>query len=450
MSYYTDLYKQKLTTADEAVKDVKSNDRIDIGFNVGTVHDLDAALARKVVNDNLHNVMIRDAILVEMPELYKIPDAKDHIVVNSWFYSPADRAVMDKGFIINTPERFSEIPRYISENTGEYDYAMCMVGPMDEHGCFNFGPSAAFAYAATHNAKHVIVEVNDKLPNCLGGWNNYISIDEVDAVVEMQDPYVRCLPPSKPATEVDKIIANTIVEQIPDGACLQLGIGGMPNTVGALLADSDLKDLGVHTEMYVDAFVKLAEKGIITNRKKTLNPGRQVYGFASGSQFMFDYINNNPQCMIAPIDYVNDAFVIAQHDNMMSINNIVDIDFFGQVNGESSGIRQISGSGGQLDYVLGAYLSKGGKSFLCCSSTFTDKKGVKHSRIVPTLKPGSTCTDCRANTQYVVTEYGMVNLKGASLCERAERLISIAHPDFRDELIKEADKMGLWRPSNRR
>ena len=223
-------------------------------------------------------------------------------------------------------------------------------------------------------------------------------------------------------------MAKLIVNEIPDGACLQLGIGGMPNAVGSLIAKSDLKDLGVHTEMYVDAFVDIAMAGKITGAKKNIDKGRQVYGFGAGTKKLYDYLNRNPECMSAPVSYTNDIRTISALDNFMSINNAVDLDLFGQVNAESAGIKHISGAGGQLDFVLGAYLSKGGKSFICCSSTFKTKDGQLKSRILPTLNPGSIVTDTRANTHHLVTEYGMVNLKGLSTWQRAEAIISIAHP----------------------
>ena len=223
----------------------------------------------------------------------------------------------------------------------------------------------------------------------------------------------------------------------------------MPNTIGAMIAQSDLKDLSVHTEMYVDGFVDIAAAGKITGRHKNLDKGRQVYAFAAGTQKLYDYVNRNPDVMAAPVDYTNDVRVIGQIDNFISINNAVDLDLFGQVNAESAGLKHISGTGGQLDFVMGAYLSKGGKSFICLSSTVTGKDGTMKSRIVPTLTNGSICTDPRSCVHYIVTEYGMVNLKGLSTWERAEALISIAHPDFREQLIADAEKMGIWRRSNK-
>ncbi len=239
------------------------------------------------------------------------------------------------------------------------------------------------------------------------------------------------------------------MEEIPNGACLQLGIGGMPNAVGSLIAQSDLKDLGVHTEMYVDAFVDIAAAGKINGLKKNIDRGRQVFAFGAGTKKLYDYIDRNPAVMCAPVDYTNDARVIAQLDNFMSINNAVEVDLFGQVSSETAGVKHISGAGGQQDFVLGAYLSKGGKSFICCSSTTKDKNGALKSRIVPTLTNGSVVTDTRVNAHYLVTEYGKINLKGLSSWQRAEGIISIAHPDFKDELIKQADAMKIWRRSNK-
>ena len=415
---YMEMYRQKLTTADEAVKVIKSGDWVDYGFCAIHPRVLDEALARRA--PELEDVKVRGGISLWKPAIFDIENPVHHIIFNSHHMSAVERHHIASGAGFHEPMRYSELPRYYTDHITPPDVAMFQVTPMDKHGYFNFGLSASHLRAVIERSRVVIVEVNQNIQ------------------------------PSNPATDVDKAVAKLIVEQIPNGACLQLGIGGMPNTVGAMLCESDLKDLGVHTEMYVDAYVDLAMAGKVTCMKKNLDRGRQVYAFAAGTQKLYDYLDDNPACMAAPISYTNDVRTVAQLDNFISINNAVDVDLYGQVNGETAGIKQISGAGGQQDFVLGAYLSKGGKSFICLSSTHENKDGTRSSRIRPTLQTGSVVTDTRVNTMYVVTEYGCVCLKGLSVWERAEKLISIAHPDFREELIREAEKQKIWYPHNRR
>ena len=441
---YREEYASKLTTAAQAVSVVKDGDWIDYGWCTGHPVALDQALAERM--PQLTDIKVRGGVALWAPAIFKIDNPQDHFCWNSWHMSGIERKAVDQGFAYYSPMRYSELPRFYRENV-EVDVVMIQVTPMDEHGYFNFGPSASHLADMCRTAKHIIVEVNANMPRCLGGFDEGIHVSQVDAIVEGNNPEIGILNGAA-ASDVDKAVAELIVKEIPNGACLQLGIGGMPNAVGSLIAESDLKDLGVHTEMYVDAFVDIANAGKINGSKKNFDRGRQTYAFAAGTKKLYDYLDNNPECMSAPVDYTNDARVIAGLDNFISINNAVDIDLFGQVNSESAGIRHISGAGGQLDFVMGAYLSHGGKSFICCSSSFTSKDGQLHSRIVPTLTQGSIVTDTRANTQYLVTEYGMVNLKGLNTWQRTEAIISIAHPQFRDELIKEAEKMKIWRRSN--
>ena len=392
---FNTVYAQKLTTADRVAALVKDDDWVDYGWAIGTPVSFDVALAKRL--PELHGIKFRGGILCHVPEIFKIENQAEHFCWNSWHMGGIERKAVAAGYAYYSPLRYSELPRYYRESPDPLNIAVFVVAPMDSHGYFNLGPCASHLADAARKA--------------------------------------------------DKVF----VDRIPNGACLQLGIGGMPNAIGAMIAESDLKDLGVHTEMYVDSFVDMAKAGRITGRCKNIDNGRQVYAFGAGTQKMYDYLDNNPECMSVPVDYTNDVRVISSLDNFISINNAIDVDLYGQVNAESSGTRAISGAGGQLDFVLGAYLSKGGKSFICLSSTFFNKKtGQNESRIRPTLHPGSVVTDTRANTDYLVTEYGVARLKGLTAWERAEALINIAHPDFREQLIADAEKMGLWRKSSKR
>ncbi|MDD5994954.1 MAG: butyryl-CoA:acetate CoA-transferase [Clostridiales bacterium] len=444
---YKQMYQNKLTTAANAANVIESGDWVDYGWCVNTPIAVDKEVAKRL--PTLENVNFRGGILMWVPEIFQIEDPAAHMTWNSWHMGGVERKAVAQGFSFYAPIRYSELPRYYRDIACPSKVAIFQVSPMDEHGYFSFGPSASHLAACCERAEIIIVEVNENMPRCLGGFENSIHISKVDMIVEGDNPPIAEMGGGGAATEVDQAVAKLIVEEIPDGACLQLGIGGMPNAVGTMIAESDLKDLGVHTEMYVDAFVDIAKAGKITGAKKNIDRYRQTYAFGAGTKKMYDYLNDNPECMSAPVDYTNDIRSISALDNFISINNTVDIDLYGQVNAESAGTKNISGAGGQLDFVLGAYLSKGGKSFICCSSTFKNKQGELVSRIRPTLAEGSIVTDTRANTHYFVTEYGKVNLKGLSTWQKAEAIISVAHPDFRDDLIKEAEKMHIWRRSNK-
>ena len=443
-----ELYQKKLTTAAEAVKAVKSGDWVDYGWCTNHPYTLDKALAAR--QSELRDVKVRGGVTMWMPEICKAEDAGEHFTWHSWHCSGIDRKIIAKGMGYFSPMRYSELPRFYRDGNAKVDVAMIQVTPMDKHGNFSYALACSHLADMLDNAKTVIVEVNENLPWVYGLNGCEINIADVDMVVEGENPPVAQLGAGGAPTEVDTAVANLVVPQIPNGACLQLGIGGMPNAIGNLIAQSDLKDLGVHTEMYVDAFVDIAKAGKITGMNKSIDKGRQVYAFGAGTQKLYDYLDENPQCMSAPVNYTNDIRSISALDNFISINNAVDIDLYGQINAESAGTKQISGAGGQLDFVLGAYLSNGGKSFICMSSTFTAKDGTVNSRIRPTLANGSIVTDTRANVHYFVTEYGIVNLKGLSSWQKAEAIISVAHPDFRDQLIAEAEQMKIWKQSNKR
>ena len=255
--------------------------------------------------------------------------------------------------------------------------------------------------------------------------------------------------PVAKASEEDRKIAEQIIPFIRDGATLQLGIGAMPNVVGSLLVQSDLKDLGMHTELCGDAYYELFKAGKLTNARKTIHRNKGMAGIVFGSQTLYDWADQNPSVVVAPLEYVNAPETIAQLDNMISINSCISVDLYGQTCAESAGLRHISGTGGQLDYLTGAAMSRGGKAFICMTSSFVDKGGVRHSRILPHVG-GDIITGPRSQAYYVVTEYGVVNLVGRSTWERAELLVSIAHPDFREELIAAAQEQKIWRSSNKR
>ncbi len=437
-------YKKKLVSADEAVKCIKSGDWVEYAFGICSANEVDAALAKR--KDELMDVKIRCDIGAYQHYTAEADPSGEHFVWNSWHVAGQDKKFIGKN-LYYVPMKFHENPMLIRRDAASPNVAVVMVTPMDKHGYFNFGAGAPSTWAAMEQAQYVIVEVNNNIPRCLGGNQECVHISQVDFVVESSNSPIMVLGSAEPS-EVEIKIAEHILKRMYDGNCIQLGIGGTPNAVGSMVAESDLKDLGVHTEMYVDAYVKMAKAGKITGAKKNLDKYKQVYSFAMGSQELYDYIDDNPGLAAYSVDYTNDPRIVAQIDDFVSINACIEIDLFGQVCAESVGTRHISGTGGQLDFVEGAYKSKNGQSFICLPSTI-DLKGEIGSRIKPILSPGAIVTDPRTAVHMVVTEYGIANMKGKSTWERAEALISIAHPDFREELVKDAEKMNIWRRSNR-
>lgn len=438
-------YQRKVVSAKQAVKAVRSGDWVEMGFVADIPRLLDQALAER--REELEGVQLRGGMLLTPLKTIESDPTGAHFTWNSWHMGRIERRYYEKGLAYYIPMRFSEVPRYLRENLPT-DVLMIQTAPMDEHGYFHFGVTISHYAAAKEKARTVIVEVNEDMPITYGGYDHAIHLAEVDYIVEGGHLGLPQIPSTSP-TEVDRKIAAHIMPEITDGACIQLGIGGMPQALGKMIADSDLKDLGIHTEMLTDSIVDMVEAGRVTNRRKAIDRGRTTFTFAAGTEKVYSWIDRNPAVAAYPVDYTNDPRIASQNDRLITINGSLEVDLFGQVTSETVGTRMISGSGGQLDFVEAAYRSKGGKSFLCLPSTYTDADGQIHSRIKPILSPGSVVTDTRTAVQYIVTEYGKVNLKGLSTWQRAEALIGIAHPNFREELIKEAEKMKIWRRSNK-
>ena len=440
---YAEEYRAKLVTPEVAVQTVRSGDWVEYGQFAAQAVTLDKALAAR--KDELRDVKIRATTrILGVPEVVRVDPTAEHFAYHNLHFSGFDRKLHDQGLCWFVPILYHEVPRYYRECC-QVDVAMLATAPMNQDGYFNFSLSNSFSKAICDRAKTVILEVNTELPVCLGGREESVHLSEVDLVVEA-DWKVPELPAATPS-DVEQRIARLIMGEIEDGSCLQLGIGGMPNAVGSMIAQSGLKGLGIHTEMLCDSMVELAETGRVTGARKTLDRFKIVYTFCLGTKRAYDFVNQNPGCASYSVDYTNDPFVIAQNEKVVAINNCVEMDLFGQVCSESSGTRQISGTGGQVDFTYGAYRSRGGKAFLCMSSTY-DRKGAVVSRIKPLLTGGAIVTVPRSFVSYVVTEYGMANLKGMSTWQRAEAIISLAHPAFRGDLIQEAERMGIWRRSS--
>ncbi|MCI7656865.1 acetyl-CoA hydrolase/transferase family protein [Anaerotignum sp.] len=442
---FAEEYKRKLKTPEEAVKLVKDGDWVDYSVGIGFPPLLDAALAKR--KDELRDIKIRGSLAMQPIQAVEQDRERKTFTYNSWHCSGYERKLCDEGLCNYIPMIFRNMAsyyrRYLTVNV-----AMISVAPMDSKGFFNFSMVNCTTRAILDAADLIILEVNEHMPHVYGGQEDCIHISEVDVVVEGEHKPLAQLP-IPPATEIDEKIASLLLPHIPDGATIQLGIGGMPNSVGKLMAESDLKDLGMHTELLSDGFVDLYEAGKLTNSRKTLHRGKGVFGIALGSQRLYDWVGENQGLLSFPMDYVNQPSVMAQMENMISINNCIAIDLYGQVSSESAGTRHISGTGGQLDFSTGAYDAPGGKGFICMTSSYRDKAGNLKSRILPKFTEGDIITTPRTQAFYIVTEYGIVNLAGRSTWERAELLISLAHPDFRDELIAQADKQKIWRNSNR-
>lgn len=456
MSKNKQMYQEKFTTPEEAAKLVKSGNYIDYGFFNGKPVAFDRALAAR--KSELQNVVIQTCVtLLPVPEVVLKDPLGDAFTYHDVHFSPLTRIMQSKGAqnIFYAPPVLGESEMYscpIDAGSGKLgvqlrDIMALRTAPMDSEGYFNFGLSNSCTYEQATNAKILVVEENENMPNALGGAKEKIHISQVDYVIREASPLGEV--PLKDPTDIDREIAKHVLEHIEDGCCVQLGIGGMPSALGKLIAETDLKDLGGHTEMLSDAYVDMFESGRMTGNKKNIDKGKIVYTFALGSKRLYDFVNNNKALASYNVSYSNHPLSLSKIDKLISINQALKVDIYSQISAENSDFRQISGNGGMLDFVQGAYWSKGGKSLVCLPSSYEDKNGELVSNILPFLPLGTTVTVPRQTAHMIVTEFGCANMKGASTWSRAERLIEIAHPKFRDVLIKSAQTNRIWRRSNK-
>jgi acyl-CoA hydrolase len=432
-------YQRKLISAEEAAGLVKSGMWIDYGAICGFPSLIDEKLAARA--GELQNVKIRaEHSHTVIP---RSDPTQQHFIHNSWFLGKVEREYHKNGACSYIPFGLGEGPRMYREWLRDaVDITFIEVTPMDKNGNFNFGASVTRQKAACEVAKKVVLEVNEHMPWVYGGYDEVVNLSDVDHIVENYEYKIPEFPPAV-VTPEDKAIAALLAEQIGNGATIQLGVGAIPAVVGRLLIEHNLKDLGVHSEMFNDSMMELIEAGVITGGKKTLNPGKSVFCFAAGSEKLYKFMDKNPVLAGFPVDYTNDPYTIAKNEKQIAVNSTLRVDLRGQVCSESVGTRQISGTGGQLEFTRGAYMSKGGKAFICLHATRESKDGRPVSNIVPTLELGDMVTVPASDVSYIVTEYGMVNLKSKSVWQRAKALISIAHPSFRDELTQQACDLGF-------
>lgn len=423
---WRDYYQQHLTTAEDAVKRIRSGDRVVVQHACGEPSFLlDAMVANAGAYENVEIVHM----VAKGECAYCAPEMAAHFRHNSLFVGPTSKNAVAEGRGDFTPCYFSEVPGFF-DSVLPVDVALVTVTPPDENGKCSLGVSVDYTLAAVRHAKTVIAQVNARMPFTHGP--SVVDVSDIDCFVVHDAPIIPlALPKIGP---VEEAIGKNVASLIRDGDTLQLGIGAIPDAVLKFLKDK--KDLGIHSEMFSDGVVELAEAGVITNAQKTLHPGKYVATFLMGTQRLYDFVDRNPDVYMAPVDYVNDPFVIAQNENMVSINSCVQVDLMGQVASESIGLTQISGTGGQVDFIRGSARSRGGRAIIAMPSTV---KG-KISKIVPLLDSGAAVTTCRCDVDYVVTEYGVAHLKEHTLRDRARALIEIAHPDFRPELKAEYER----------
>ncbi|NOY78119.1 MAG: acetyl-CoA hydrolase/transferase family protein [Calditrichaeota bacterium] len=415
-------YREKVVSPEEAVSVIKSGDRIYMSGNAATPYILLHALAKR--KDELKNVEITHVLLLGDDPLSG-PGMEGHFRHRSLFVGPADRKAVNEGRADYVPVFLYEIPDLFSSGILPIDVAIVHTSPPDEHGFLSYGVETVATKGAVENAKCVIAQVNEKM--LLG--DAFVHISRVSKIVEVSED----LPTLELGefSEVEKKIGRSIANLVEDGSTIQLGIGGIPNAVLFFLKDK--RDLGIHSEMCSDGMMEAIEAGVVTGAKKTLHRGKVIATFIMGTQKLYDFVDNNPVFELHPVNYTNDPFVIAQNEKMVAVNSALEIDLTGQVCSDSIGYQIYSGFGGQVDFIRGAARSKGGKPIIALRST---AKNDTISRIVPHLKEGAGVVTSRGDVHYVVTEYGVAYLHGKSIRERAEALINIAHPKFREELLR--------------
>lgn len=434
------LYAEKCVTAEEAVSSIASGSRLSMGMFAAEPPALLNALAKRAEKGEINNLRVYcyETAKIAGDTIFRY-ELSNRIQLYSMFITSVERALIRQGIehtgrkVVNyVPSNFHQASRLLTEEIG-IDTFVHTVSSMDNHGYFSFGTGNDYSTQVARSAKKLIVEVNRYMPRVLGE-GTAVHISEIDAIVENHVPLIEL--PLRSAVAEDYAISQIIAPLIPDGACLQMGVGALPNLICNALREHN--DLGIHTEALNPGLVDLIRRGVVTNQRKNLDRGKSVFTFAMGQKDMYDYINDNPSFFSRPVDYVNDPRIIAQNDNVVSINATLQIDLTGACNSEHMLGHQYSASGGQLDFVRGAYASKGGRSIITARSTAA--KGTL-SRIVPRLD--GPVTTPRTDTHYIVTEFGAVNLKGLSSTERALSIIELAHPEFRDELTEHARKLHL-------
>ncbi len=418
------LYEKKMMTASEMSMSIQDGAHIWIDIALSQPKTIIEALAALAAERKIRDLTFH-TILDIYPTPWHRPENADYLKNVSWFSGGGSAAAVNAGIADVMPCYYRDMPSLIAQN--HQINAICLsVSPMDSHGYFSMGASTSASADLLEYADYIFLEVNTQMPRSLS--SPLIHVSRVTALCESD--YELPVTAAPVLDETSRRIGDYIAEEIPNGATLQLGIGAVPDAVGLALRDK--RHLGIHTEMFTDSMMELIECGAVDNSRKPIHRGRSVATFAYGSKRIYDYVNDNPAMEILPVEYVNDPKVIAQHQDFVSVNAAVEVDFFGQVCAESLGTRHISGTGGQVDYVRGAVESKGGKSFIAFPSTA--KKGTV-SRIRPVLTEGAIVTTGKNDVDYIVTEYGVAKLRGKTLSERTKALIQIAHPNFREELL---------------